>query len=88
MFSKYPAGLIGAIGTLIYIFVGLPMQMYVIWSTGSVESLSIVPLIVGAFSGTNYCMHGYTNRDWAVMIPQIPNVAFTLIIVGQCVYYR
>lgn len=88
MLKNYPAGYVGAAAQLAYILVGLPMQMYAIWSAGSAESLSIVTFATGTFASANYAIHGYNNRDWAIMAPQIPNVAFTLFIIGQCLYYR
>jgi uncharacterized protein with PQ loop repeat len=88
MFEKYPAGMIGAVSSLVYIFVGLPLQMYAIWSTGSVACMSLAPLVIGVFGSAHYGLHGYKHGDKAVMIPQIPNVAFTLIIIGQYIYYH
>jgi len=88
MFTKYPAGAIGAILSLAGILVGLPLQIYAIWLAGSSEALSIPLLLANTSSSAHYAIHGYQTKDRSILYPQLLCVPLMSIVIVECIYFR
>lgn len=69
------------------IAIGTPHQIYTIWEQGSVNGISIVYLWLQLCACMLWLKHGSEVHDRNIMIPQIPAIILTLVMIGEFYYY-
>ena len=68
--------------------IGKPHQIWIMWQTGSAEGVSIVMNVLILIACILWWIYGYRKSDPAIWAPQIPAVAFMVVITIMTFYYQ
>jgi uncharacterized protein with PQ loop repeat len=79
---------LAAISSLAIVLQGYPSQIISNWRRKSCEGLSLSLFILLFCASTFWSLHGWSKRDWFLIVSQVPGVALTLVILMQCYVYR
>jgi len=89
-FAKQPAGTVASGFQLAVVFVGMPTQILVNYQNQSTVGLSLWFFLLAGLASVAWAIHAFfeiKTKSWPLFLPQIPSVFFTLVILGQMIYY-
>lgn len=72
---------------LLYMFIGLPDQIWSIWKSQSVREISLPMYVLLSAQSIGWVLYGYKKKDWFVLIANSFGTVFSATIVVEYIVF-